>query len=246
MHRANPASTTTSHSVQADDNDRQPGTATSTDFSSKTLVEELRGGFVEEPFRKSGRAFLPLSKIHALLQHHTILEYLLSADHPLHIFPDRCRSIANYVCGENSARRLFAVLMCIGKTPAILEFMDNQIRDVHLPLLKTHQYGDNFKLAVNGRSDQAFLSSWSQNDFDLFESKQYSMLSPVFELGEANKFTQYELDPRVELPCIKMREIPNLTHSYVWKITLDPEHHKLDSVRVVPLSKVQRNMRNNC
>jgi serine/threonine protein kinase len=124
------------------------------------------------------------------------------------------------------ARKIFAILVSIGKGSLVSSFLTEGITDANLPI----------NIPKGSSQQKAWITpiktfgSWSSRELDDFRRVQWYFLSPIF----TNARTQhYELDDNCVMPFIrdKEHEAKSGGFSDVWEVVIHPAHQKLfDSV----------------
>jgi serine/threonine protein kinase len=126
-----------------------------------------------------------------------------------------------------TSRKLFAILVYLGKGSLITAFLDEHITDSDLPL--------EVPLALVGQENQGMLSKVFANrrsrDINDFCRVQWYFLAPIFD----RLHEHYELDDNMVLPFIKNEESSAQQGGYseVWEVKIHPAHHQLRSSLVV-------------
>jgi serine/threonine protein kinase len=124
------------------------------------------------------------------------------------------------------ARKIFAILVSIGKGSLVSSFLTEGITDANLPI----------NIPKGSSQQKAWITpiktfgSWSSRELDDFRRVQWYFLSPIF----TNARTQhYELDDNCVMPFIRdtEHEAKSGGFSDVWEVVIHPAHQKLfDSV----------------
>ncbi|KAK0648503.1 kinase-like domain-containing protein [Cercophora newfieldiana] len=100
-------------------------------------------------------------------------------------------------------RKIFAVLVLIGKAGSIMDFVKAGITDAKLPLKKTEETRI-FGLALTGAEGRPIrlFRRWEQRDIEAFESCQWETLAPFFSRGtkEESWAQRYVLSWNYPLP----------------------------------------------
>lgn len=134
-------------------------------------------------------------------------------------------SLISHTISE-SARKIFAILVCIGKVDLISSFLRESIIDADLP----------FNIPKGSSQQKEWVSpieafeGWSSRELDDFRRVQWYFLAPVFTGARPQ---HYELDDNCVMPFIKdtEHEAQSGGFSDVWEVVIHPAHQKLfDSV----------------
>jgi serine/threonine protein kinase len=124
------------------------------------------------------------------------------------------------------ARKIFAILMSIGKGSLVSSFLNEGITDANLPINIPKGSSQQKEWITPIKS----FGSWSSRELDDFRRVQWYFLSPIF----TNARTQhYELDDNCVMPFIKDTEHEAQSGGFgdVWEVVIHPAHQKLfDSV----------------
>ncbi|KAI1774285.1 hypothetical protein F4818DRAFT_419468 [Hypoxylon cercidicola] len=100
-----------------------------------------------------------------------------------------------------SRRKIFAALVLFNAPEKIISFIDEVLWDKDLPFV----LNDDNKWECQGQSETRIVkclsnpNEWSWRDLDSFESYQWRMLSPIFDMAEG-KVIFYHLHRRIPLP----------------------------------------------
>lgn len=143
--------------------------------------------------------------------------------------------------------KIFAILALMDKSNAIVDFIKQDIYDVHLPFEERRlpngqtQFFRNPQIECKGREEPIALpDGWTENDAESFDTKQYQVCVPFFNLStddSTSKVSHYNLRKQSILPFIEDDEAnPGIGgFGEVWRVRLHPAHHNLSkqSVRVI-------------
>lgn len=178
------------------------------------------------------------------------------------------RDYANKICEEcaqpidsedhrppkiKSFKKIFVILVLIEKLSSISKFLDENLNDLDLPLVKSLKGGngarfDLRRLHAQDKSLECF-EGWYQLHITLFEEWQWTTVAPFFHKGTCNKEVQhFPLDKSVMLPFktdgrrdenIDTRTEIEGGFGCVFKVELHPDHHNFDLPKVRPSSTRQ-------
>jgi hypothetical protein len=153
---------------------------------------------------QSGGAFLPGYKLNEIITAEAVKRELTESG--LDLPEADLTRIAESVChlpksGSGSGeprpvafRKIFVILVLIGESPSIIDFIKHKVSDSDLPLT--------IKLSDDGagRADPTLLScvaGWNNGVIELFHTFQWVVLTPFFNNnGNNGKVFHYELDPK--------------------------------------------------
>lgn len=129
---------------------------------------------------------------------------------------------ADYV--YKRARKVFGILICIGKGRFITTFTEHGISDKNLPM----------DIPKGASQQKIWMSTvgafrgFSHRELDGFARVQWSFAAPFFAKQE-DIIVPYEFDDRVILPFIEdtEHEARSGGFSEVWSVVIHPAHHML-------------------
>ena len=142
---------------------------------------------------------------------------------------------AESIC--SNSRKVFAILVGIGKSKSICAFVRENIADKDLPLVRfysephisTRRNGHPYTLRTKGSPEKAIeaMADWSDRDIRNFCREQWWVLAPVFD-----EMKHYELDDSCVLPFIEDHEgehdqTKSGGYSQVWGVRIHPAHQHL-------------------
>lgn len=147
---------------------------------------------------KNDRYFIPLCAQDSLINEESIKKELLSCGLQIDSSVMNDTTLKRI---ENDARRLFGILVCIGKAKDIQNFLNEDVLDADLPLRSEHDG----KRSLSGRSGPIrAIQEWEPADFVRFDDAQYQMTAPKFKLGD-----YLELDTKRVVPLLNLKCEPN-------------------------------------
>jgi hypothetical protein len=147
-----------------------------------------------------------------------------------------------------SFRKIFVILVLIGMTPAIIKFLEKNVNDSDLPLLKVERPDDkgsyDLRLSRNPMKKlRCFSKNWTQLNIRNFEDLQWRTLSPFFGKGGHKNVKHYPLQDQVILPFISAsrRDETGTCRTLelqggfgrVFKVDIHPDHHNFESLTMV-------------
>jgi hypothetical protein len=200
--------------------------------SGAALSEILTAQLVVSP-TDSTKYYLPLDVLDAIFHREAVGMF---ADDD-----EQRERLCNYVCGSlkggrtlRTARKILAVLILIERPRDILNFMEENVFDDELPLVRHDQKGAQFSLrGANGFWLTTKFGDWKVNDIRQFDEFQWSMMSPFFTQSERGKPLIYHLHERVILPWINWQEASDQGgFSVVHHVQIHPAHHNFTHTRV--------------
>lgn len=184
--------------------------------------------------------FLPSNELCKLIQPDTVKQYL-GAENITN--SETTQATVDYICGtgdnaveRQGARRLFCILLLIGKPQFIPEFYAESLFDRDLPLEREHIDQHLFRLVRKDGLQLSCFRSWDEAYLRQFDEYQWWTLAPFLtdDPEQHNSpLLKYHLDDRAILPwnhCDFLIRSPTGT-SEVRKIQIHPSHHKFSSVR---------------
>ncbi|GAW16304.1 hypothetical protein ANO14919_057290 [Xylariales sp. No.14919] len=211
-------------------------------------LKYLLKGSMMNAVKDDKQTFLPLGKLDALCNRDAVRDELLLT------FPPNSIDITqyvNYVCGDPSdnrreehvSRKIFAILVLIGRLERITTFIEQGIKDKHLPFRKSMIGKDpnEFDLVRRSTLDQSnpqamdFFSSWNWIDKRDFYQTQWQLLSPFFGKAPMDSAALYKLDEQTIMPWVSMADgayVPLESHggySTVRKIVIHQDHHSFET-----------------
>jgi hypothetical protein len=143
-------------------------------------------------------------------------------------------------------KRIFVTLVLTETLKAIPKFLDENITDQDLPLVRVRRTGKSshlFYLARRERPDVPLqcLADWNSATVRTFEEWQWTTLAPFFARGERKNILHYPLQDQVILPFVSTiqkgldeQDWTNIESSgnQVVKTDIHPEHHNFHHSQV--------------
>jgi hypothetical protein len=192
---------------------------------SNTLKDQLINAAVTWP-PSSSNYFIPQGQLKKLMTRQAVLdelEYALGGD--CSAVGEERDEIADFAVEH--AAKLFAILLLIGKTKWILNFMTERVSDANLPFQSSDiKTNGNLLTTHNSAWIHRLFETWSSWDIQEFSRFQWSLLAPVFELGRSSK--HYDLGSEHILPFVEDDEGSRTSGGYgsVWRVEIHPEHQR--------------------
>ena len=124
-------------------------------------------------------------------------------------FNKRCSDVIDYVCGSRSSRHhqallVFVDLIFIAELALMLNFLDDNVYDNDLPLIRIMAQGTDFQLArKNDKSRRPIkcINEWTDSQRPAFENLQWQVAVPAFLKPPQNRNRTIR-----ELPVHKMND----------------------------------------
>ena len=167
--------------------------------------------------------FVPLDTLDAILHFDAVKRHLIER------VPDcDADQIARRVCGiceTNSEhitpyRKIFAVLVLLGKEGMVLDFVKDNTDDECLPFSLSNARTDCQMPCLAGLGDNL-------NDIKLFDDYQWYMLAPYFAKLKDETVPQYIFHHRTIFPWTYYGKEIRGGYSRVRPVEIHPEHHNL-------------------
>jgi hypothetical protein len=181
------------------------------------LGRTIRKALQTSSWEKEGRKFLPIDELDTIIN-----EEAIEGELRLH---KQDASMAKKIWGTEGSkiselttrRKIFAILVMVGKVPSIVDFITDGIFDSSLPFLFRDGSGDRAgsynvyrkSKGQNGGVDEetkiSFFEDWQDHDLEGFKNYQWQFLAPYFSLvsRDNNKVIHYPIDDRSVLPFVE-------------------------------------------
>ncbi|KUJ21647.1 kinase-like protein, partial [Mollisia scopiformis] len=207
---------------------------------SQKLEEQLVDQLIEWP-RGGNSYFIPIDQQKRLVTPMSIMEELRRVEdrenqHSKEELDDTTAKISN------TARKMFSILVCLGKGKCIYNFLKEGLTDDHLPFSRfvaqatSNGTGVRTKLCSHRSPGKPIksMANWSWNETTGFARDQWWMLAPVFKesLNDPRKVRHYNLDDNCVMPFIEDHERTDTIasgFSTVWAVRVHPAHQSLHS-----------------
>ncbi|KAF2815138.1 uncharacterized protein BDZ99DRAFT_567033 [Mytilinidion resinicola] len=176
----------------------------------ESLEQQLRDALCQHAHKES-KGFLPLDKLNQLVVEDSVVESLKKCMPELSVA--RVGRLAKNICPgsvRHSSRpsfcRIFAILVMIERPQEIPIFVNNNITDHELPLVKARNENtgrSELRRKTQPNKSLECLNKWSSLLVDLFEGYQWTLLSRFFSRGNNGAVRFYPLDDQTILPFIE-------------------------------------------
>lgn len=122
------------------------------------------------------------------------------------------------------ARKIFGILVCIGKGNSMLSFIEHGMTDQELPF----EIPQEASLQQTWMSTRESFQGFSLRELDAFSRVQWSFLAPVF-YSDKETVNHYDFDSRAVLPFVDDAEFEARSGGFgeVWSVVIHPSHHTL-------------------
>ncbi|PHH71448.1 hypothetical protein CDD80_5277 [Ophiocordyceps camponoti-rufipedis] len=175
--------------------------------------------------------FYPAGEIRSIFQTEAI-EIELAA-----VFPDwtpaKVTARAELACsdgmdGPESITRLFVILVLIHRLQDLESFIDEKIKDCHLPLW-LGRGGSGLFLGPNDTGPVGSCHRWELDSIDDFNYVQKKVLAPCFQDKAAGAVTSQLIKPDVFMPWTEKEPVAEILHgnySSVYAVKIHKDHHQ--------------------
>jgi hypothetical protein len=194
--------------------------------SERTLRDDLCDARIEWP-RNNNKYFIAVEDLRRLITVDSISAELArcNAEFGNH---ERGQKIMEKI--SQVAWKLFAILVYVGQSHRIIDFLDENIDDTDLPFVRSEETSTSVKFKLcskkSPRQPIKCMLLWNQRLVNDFGRDQWCMLAPIFEYTD--EIEHYELDDNCVLPWIERsgRAINEGGYSTVWKVVIHPAHQR--------------------
>jgi hypothetical protein len=147
------------------------------------------------------------------------------------------QNLSRKICPEASEatprvyRKIFAILLLIGKVHKIESFVKAEVSDEDLPLV---QLEGSSRLTRETEADVLLtcFDDWKRCTNDRFEEVQWTVLAPTFRISDDNSVTDYILDSKEIIPFTSWKEVAKGKSGIVYQAKIHPDHQRLMSQEV--------------
>jgi hypothetical protein len=219
----------------------------------------LQDRFYEEKIKvhSEKRGFFPRARIYNLVTEECVTQELTTC---LKKTPDEIISLARRICKEipqpkndedtrapkiKSFKKIFVILLMIEKMEHILDFLEEDVNDLDLPLVKAYKSGNGSRFDLKrsreiGKTLKCFRH-WSQSKVTNFEEWQWTTIAPFFHGGAGRNVKHFPLQDAVMLPFTKdsrrEKNNPIITeieggYGRVFRVDIHPDHHNFGLSKV--------------
>lgn len=212
-------------------------TVRSPDFQAR-LFETLE----RIPGHAERKGFFPHSAFTDIVSEKTVAEELRRCCRNLE--STTIRQLSHTICGTKSFRRVFALLVLVGKLVDIELFIKEDVSDGDLPLWKyPYQDSNLFQFSRNvGTSEPlqplSCFRSWDTVAVWSFEEWQWTTLAPFFDAGKHKDVKHFILPEQIPLPFtqdtrygVDFKAIQG-GFSTVSTVHIHPAHHNFSTPEV--------------
>lgn len=204
----------------------------------------LRRALKRHPHKEKG-FFLPINALEDIIREDRVLQWLKANKQLQDLTLDELIGVVKQICEDQpipsgsqkakykSFRKVFAILVLLGKEEAIQDFIKEDISDQDLPLRVLGEYD---KYVARRKSKDTVLNSfkngWSDLLLDSFDNYQWWITAPYFyqkRKGSQRKPRFFEFHDSVILPFIEDNERETEDglggFSNVWQVKIHDAHH---------------------
>jgi len=220
-----------------------------------TLQDRFYDALIRVHEEKKG--FFPRGNLSSLVTQDCVFDELSQLDllNNMHN-ATQIRAYAKRICEEReiddkspptikSFKKIFVVLTLVEKTSSIIKFLEEDINDLDLPLIKIEKSRNRFDLQASRKPGEVLecFRNWSQSKVQAFEEWQWTTISPFFHKGEYRDVRHFRLQDSVLLPFTSdsrrqrgtENEFPTEIvggQGRVFKANIHPDHHNFDLPKV--------------
>lgn len=185
----------------------------------------------------SSQSFLPNDAIEDIITPENVEAYIFASDHD--VLRDHHFDVVNFVCGnpKSQACRIFAVLLLIDYPQLIMDFMEENISDLNLPLCLRDSENSHFaeycldKKVGNSLIAIERFNEWRSEQRYAFYKHQWWVNSPVFGRNTSKLLddqTVIHLHNSTILPWIEYEPI-HARDTDVVRVRIHHAHHTFGS-----------------
>lgn len=203
-----------------------------------SLGDQLRWARIEYP-RHSYSFFIPICQLDSIITTSNVESEIQRGNS--YSDPAGFKHIAEETC--RIARKVFAVLACMGRGFEIEIFLRDGVSDEDLPVRGIKNENGGYELRRRSGAPIETFESWNDHDKEEFDRTQWWMLSPVFCDKE-----HYELEESTILPFIPFEtggEIEKKSlggFSEVYAARIHRSHHKFWEGSKLLVGKLDKNL----
>jgi hypothetical protein len=205
-----------------------------------------------QPTRKEKAEFLPKGSLCALINPQTVTQELDQPLSDIHT-PEEIARYAEKICSETnverrgrlkikSFRKIFALLVLVEATKSILQFLEDDVSDIDLPLTLVKHNGIYGLCRRNSNSQDAGIPlkclrrpKWSTTKLRLFEYYQWKLLAPFFFQDNSGDVKHYKLSDHHILPFMALNDMAEEDaereggFGRVQMVGIHPDHHNFQN-----------------
>jgi len=222
-----------------------------------TLQDRFFEALVRVHEEKKG--FFPRALLSTLVTEDCVVQELTKCLNDAHS-QSRIKEYAEEICKEvprlrdeddnrppkiKSFKKIFTILVLIEKTSSISKFLEEDVNDLDLPLVKCEKRGNGsrFDLRRSRMKDKPLecFHNWSQFQIIAFEDWQWTTVSPFFHKGSHKDVPHFPLQDPVMLPFttdsrrdkeIDLRYEREGGYGHVFRVEIHPDHHNFNLHKV--------------
>lgn len=135
-------------------------------------------------------------------------------------------------------RKIFAILLLIGRSSKIWPFVEEGVCDADLPLVKV-QWRDkcqdrwDLRCKRDSKAPLKCFKKWKRSRVAAFEEHQWDVLAPCFEKPDGDNVPHRELQPEEILPFTSWKKASEPGgFGQVYRVDIHPDHHSFDKIEV--------------
>lgn len=241
------------HSQEQKARRRKPRRPKARDGTVQSLQDRLFAALEPREDKSKDKGFFPLDLLPVLITEGTVAQELSRYLGDTHE-PEVIAKYAEKICSERIARvnssrledgqkkrvvtyrKIFATLVLIEKTSAMLKFLREGVNDSDLPLVRAHTGSYDLRRSRAPEQElKCFQSGWTPFQIRNFEDWQWTTLAPFFSQSKERKQVRhYPLQDRVILPFLcegKRDDNSPIAEELlggggrVFKAVIHPDHH---------------------
>ncbi|KAK1826464.1 putative Serine/threonine-protein kinase, partial [Podospora conica] len=229
--------------------------------SAKTrneLESRLFDALEDNKSSQGGKGFFAQDMLTVLLPEQTVAKKLTKHLGKIYV-ADAIDQLARQICSETrhraggakkvkveTYRKVFAILVLIGKPESVVKFLQARVSDADLPLvrLRSPATGDWSMRRHRDLTKElgCFKTDWCELELRNFDHWQWTTLSPFFALSKGKEVNHYRLQDEITLPFVDehigYNEHPNKPATKellggggrVFKVRIHPEHHSFHGI----------------
>lgn len=175
-----------------------------------------------------GQTFLPNDAIDGIVAPENIEAYISMSEHD--VLWSRCSDIIDFVCGnsELNASKIFAALLLMDQAPLIVDFMEEKISDLDLPIFWSDK-GENGSTRMSKKVGNTFMpiakfDQWTSAVQRSFFSVQWLVKAPVFEENNSESWDSH--------PAMRLSEAEVLPWTQFSVVSEPGDSHEIAHVKI--------------
>lgn len=231
---------------------------------AKTRIElesRLFDALEDNKSSQVGQGFFALDILAVLLPERIVAKKLSKHLGKIYL-KDAIDRLAHQICSETrqgredimkprleTYRKVFAILVLIGKAESVVKFIQARVCDADLPLVRRRSSTGDWSMrrhrdVINELG--CFKSGWCELELRNFDHWQWTTLSPFFALSKERKeVNHYRLQDEIILPFMDEATVGDESKpaaiellgggGRVFKVRIHPEHHSFHGILQVTL-----------